>query len=420
MADEVQWLTGTRGETMTFTFAELDPAVVRDLAERYRTFAAKLTVRTFLLGGRQPIFEHVADTANRVSVALDAKANKYPAVDKSNPKVELASIELPTGYISRRDDLSSRAVSRIGLQQLVADRKPVSVDLDVSWFKDKPHHPEDMPGNLSHGREYNGYLPALRALKFERDLSLGNYSLHVELGGTYYSEHQELSKPGEAADSFTLLENTLVGKPSLLTLVTLPVTKDGYLIFAERGDIAYYPRCWGPGVGGNLEIPRTGGPSSDLDDNGVIDPKRAVVREAQEEIGVRIQPERVNTLGIARVANAEEVGTWILVTSTFTDLSLEEIADATVSASLVDGRWEVCDYLLAVPVPRSSRGVESLLSWALRNPSVMPHLTAALILFFGADRFAYQLHIRKHACDRRTLPPGGMRFRFGQQLSDHK
>lgn len=410
-ADELQWLSQGLGAPTTFTFATLDAAKVRALGEHYRSFAAKLTVRTFLLGGSQPIFEHVAGVAAQTAAVLDDKANRHAVRKDTGRGIRVADVHLLTGYKSANGSELDAIPSQIRIHQLMVSNKTVAVELAVSWYKERIKHPEEEAAGMVHGREYDGYLPSLRERRFERDRSTGNYSLHVELGGVSYSQHKKESRiAGDVPPLGT------ISAPRLLTLATLPITSDGFLIFAQRGDTPYYPRCWGPGAGGNLEIPRGDGRNSDLDSRGVIDPLRAAAREAQEELGVELSHERVSSLALVRIGNAEEYGTWLLATSAFTGLTVEGIAAATIEASLVDGRWEVGEKLAAVPVPRERPEVLALLSWALRNANVMPHLAAVLVAFFGEAEHAATHGIPESDSDSNALPPNALEFTFGEHL----
>lgn len=412
-ADELQWLTDTLCLDRSFSFDETRRGHFEALASCYRRYATSLRLRNFLFGGGQPILDRVADVADRTADILGVNADHQGVAPGRKGRTAVATCQVTTGYVSQSRGADHEVPSLIHLERLEIDGRHVDHYLQVSWLQELSRQPRPPAVPGAEPREYNGLLPRLLGHRYERDLSTGNYRLHVELGEIYYADYRKVSRPRPAA-----CDPGAGAGPSLLTISVLPVTRDGHVVLAQRGGLSVYPGCWGPGAGGNLEIFRPGRPNPDVDPHGVIDPLRAIAREAREEIGLELDPERVHPLGLARLANSEEYGTWLLPTMAPLSLTLEELARATAGADAVNGRWEVGRYLAAVPVPQDQEAAENLLSWALHNEQAMPHLTASLVLLTSSvsDTGLLPHAVTPRPSDDRPLPPGALRFRVGEDI----
>lgn len=408
-ADELQWLTSASGADQSITFSTEHHTDFAPLARSYRRYATTLRMRALLFGSGQPLLERVADVAEDVAEVLAIRADHTP-VD-SNGRVVVVKQHITTGYVSARPGVNSELSSALELEELTIDDRFTDHYLQVSWLQEHSRRPRRLKTAGDQPREYDGLLPRLVEHRYERDLSSGNYRLHLQVGEIYYSEYKKLSTPGRRSQ-----EQSEKSQKALLTLSLLPVTRDGHMIFAQRGKLTYYPECWGPGAGGNLEISRPGRTNPDTDRHGVVDPLRAIAREAQEEIGLFLPIERIRSMGLVRLSNSEEKGTWLLTTTAVTDLSLPELARSTIAADPIDGRWEVGESLAAVPVPRSREAAEDLLSWALHNRGVMPHLAASLLKLIAAEGSLDPRTVSPRPSDEAELPPGGLKFRFGEEL----
>lgn len=408
-ADELQWLADATGADQVITFSAERHTDYAALARAYRRYATTLRMRVLLFGSGQPLLERVADVAEGVAEILAISADRSP-VDSSG-RVVVSKQHITSGYVSARPGVNQELSSILELEELRIDGRFADHHLQVSWLQEHSRRPRRLGEAGDQPREYDGLLPRLIDHRYERDLSSGNYRLHLQLGEIYYSDYKKVSDPDSK-----LQEEPGDPPEALLTLSLLPVTRDGYMIFAQRGKLTYYPECWGPGAGGNLEISRPGRPNPDTDPHGVVDPLRAIAREAQEEIGLFLPIERIRSMGLVRLSNSEEKGTWLLTTTATTDLSLPELARATNAADPVNGRWEVGESLAAVPVPRSREAAEDLISWALHNRGVMPHLAASLLKLIVAEGSVDPCTLSPRPSDATELPPGGLKFRFGEEL----
>lgn len=410
MAEELQWLTKAVSEDQCVTFSSKHWSDFDGLASGYRRYAATLRTRALLFGSGQPLLDRVADVAEEVAEVLAENTSHRPV--ESNERVVKTRRQLTTGYISTRKSTNREISSTLLLEELNIDGGFADHHLQVSWLQEHSPFPRPLDDDGNEPREYNGLLPRLIGHRYERDLASGNYRLHLHLGEIYFRTYQkEYGTP-----SANLPGGVDESPGGLLTLSLLPVTRDGHMILAQRGTLSFYPECWGPGAGGNLEVMGPGRANPDADPNGIINPLRAIAREAREEIGLSLPIEQIRSLGLARLSNSEERSTWLLATTATIDLSLQEFTRTTLNADPVNGRWEVGKNLAAVPVPRTRKSAEDLLSWTLRNPRAMPHLSVTLLKLITTAWPLDPVTVAPRPSDEEELPPGGRSFRFGDQL----
>jgi hypothetical protein len=374
VADELKWLSANSGAREAITFDPAKALMLRDLSRLYVRFGTALQIRTFLLGGNQPVLEKVSRVAQEVGTVLAVQAINRPVRELKGSTPEPRWLERRTAYRSTRSGNSSTASSLIRIEVFEHSDQGVAHNVQVSWIPRTEEAEQAHADTPDHARRYNGLLPLLKQHRYERSLADGNYRIHLELGEIYYDDHRKLTDPGRSMEGVDYR-----AAPMLLTFSLLPVTTDGYFIIARRGNIGHYPNCWGPGSGGNLEIPMFGGAVDDLDRHGVIDPLKALARETREELGLHLDLDQIQVLGLAQVSNAEERGTYVMPALAMTGLSLQELSRATAHVSAVSGRWEIGDRLAAIPMPRNEKEAEALFRWAVNDPECMPHLVVNII-----------------------------------------
>ena len=409
-ADELQWLTNTVGTDQSVTFSIEHCPDSGELARGYRRYATTLRMRALLFGSGQPLLDRVAGVVDEVAEILEVNADHVPV--NGDARVTVARQQVTTGYVSTRPGTDRNLSSVLSLEELKIDGRFAEHRLHVSWLQELSRLPRRAKDIGDQPREYDGLLPRLVHHRYERDLSSGSYRLHLQLGETYYTDHKRNSTPPAVPP--IEVEDSHGG---LLTFCVLPITRDGHLILAQRSGLSYYSHCWGPGAGGNLEITSPGRTNPDADPTGVINPLRAIAREAHEEIGLFLPIERIRSMGLVRLSNSEEDGTWLLATTVTTDLSLDELTQKTIEADLIHGRWEVGDCLASVPLPRSPAAAEGLLSWALRNERAMPHLTASLLKLITSEWPLDPLRVFPRPSDKAQLPPRARMHGFGQKAA---
>lgn len=420
LAQELEWLSTVCRAKHSVAFDLRHRALLAELSDLYSRLGSGLQIRTLLLGGSQPVLEQVAAVARRTAVSLGEGAINLPLNHMSGSMPAPSWLRQVTSYESKRLERAEGVPSVVEVETFHLRGAGVAHGLHVSWSghgKDVSEAPQGAP---EHPRQYNGLLPRLTNHRYERSLANGNYRLHVELGEIYYDAHVRESDPRLPMG----LDET-VFPSALLTLSILPITTDGFLIVARRGEIAFYPDCWGPGAGGNLEIPTFGSAVEDTDQDGVIDPLKAVARETREELGLVLHTDQVQPLGLARISNAEERGTYLLPTLAATGLTLRELSRATAQSNAVSGRWEIGDVLAAIPLPRSVEEAADLLGWALGSPECMPHLAANLMQLISfatplplTECLALADDSRRGRIGRRFLPEGAIVFPPGSELPE--
>lgn len=417
LAEELKWLSTVSGSVDSITFDLRTRGSLTGLSKQYGRVASGLQIRTLLFGGSQPVLEHVARVARQTASSLGNGAINLPLAHLDGRMPAPLWLKQRTSYRSERPEVVPDIPSVVHVEAFELEDQGVAHELHVSWIVGQGELQEVAPTSPRHPRQYNGLLPRLTRHRYERSVANGNYRLHLELGDIFYEDHLVRSDPRSH-----IPPDESDYSSALLTLSVLPLTIDGYLIVAKRGDIAYYPKCWGPGAGGNLEIPTFGSAVEDLDEYGVIDPLKAVVRETREELGLVLDTSQVQPLGLARISNAEEHGTFLMPALAMTGLTLPELARATAHSNAVSGRWEIGDQLAAVPAPRTRQQAANLLSSAIDATDCMPHLVANLMQFIS---FATPLRLSEclPAADRRRsrrkrpwqLPEGSISFAPGSE-----
>lgn len=434
VADELAWLTRTleRDHAVTFVAdSELD--ALNQLAQAYRTLSARLTVRVLL--GNQAFTEAEAATARATGHRLATMARRQPepvatadsdapdsrAHGSSDASVPPAAWRGPSGGPLQAGEIALFGIgpgARNDVHGLaVSSRRMRLVPDDEAAFRraraegSQPvavHVPDEAPVTdpLEGAHLYDGTLPSLLGLRFERDSRNGSHRVHLSLGEISYRAHKIVSTWPPSSDHST---------PTLLTLSLTPLTADGHLVLVRRAAASpFYPECWAPGVNGNLEMPDPLSRWGDADEDGLPDPIAALCREGEEELGLAIDRRTVHLHGVARISNETERGTWVLLTTARLPQTLDDLVAQTSNADPLEGRWESGSALLAVPRPRTARAASELLTWAWSNHDVMPHTTAALTAYCAVEGLVgdddWSDWRRDVAVD---LPPDAQLRRFG-------
>lgn len=394
VADELEWLARHLGREQGVTFVDDDelPALQR-LAEQYQRLSARLTTRVIL--GSQPLVEAEADLARSTAIRLAVAARRLPAIDArqagrpadwtatAGPPSAASRIELygvgPARYPAAHDlVVSARRLRHVVDSAATRERATREGSAPVVVPIAGTAGLETTAAAQSQAHFYDGTLPALLDHRFERDSRTGKHRLHLSVAELSFSAHTALAAgpPEQAPDT-----------PRLLTLSMVPITLDGHLIIVRRAATGrFYPGNWAPGVNGNLDMPDPLNQLGDATPDGLPDPVAALCREGAEELGVVVDPTHVLVHGLARIENATEHGTWILLTTGRLALTLDQLRDRTTFADPVEGAWEADSTLLAVPRLTTPQDAADLLTWAWSNDDVMPHLAAVLLAHARAER----------------------------------
>lgn len=235
---------------------------------------------------------------------------------------------------------------------------------------------------LISGRTFDGLLPALHDMHLQVDPLSGHQRLLLELSEVNYSAVCAMNYPGVrgAGRSRESLEKTSKEHDRLFTLSMVPISSDGYMVIARRSiHVGVAKGLLSPGVNGNLELRDRLGLTVDRDQYELPDPLLALAREAKEELGLKTKTKEIQILGVGRFSYPEEVGTWVLLTSSIAQHTAQEIVELSKLADWTEGAWETDGEFWAIPVPTNRKSAESTIRWAINSIELVPHLTLSLI-----------------------------------------
>lgn len=381
VASELDWLVGCErlartdpagiGPQQALPFA--DPTLSGHVAAAYASYAARLD-RGILLGSDQaPVVQRDGRLARELSTWLDQRCHAE-SLAAAGDRLELPhrSIELEIlAELTPRDLLASYRPHRlIGLASGAArpgvEKLPLSDEEEAALRR-----------ALDQPDTFDGSLPRLIDWRLERDLNSGRSALHLSVAETTYSAVK--------ADHYSATLASVRGpeaatgeKVRLLTLAMALLTSCGRISFAKRSARAGSHRGrFGPAVSGNLEFTTRRGVVGDLDAFGMPDMRAALAREAQEELGLLLDPASIALMGLARFWCAEEKGTFVLLACAPIDLTLDELVAQGAFADPVEGAWEVDREFLGLRIPRGEGDTRACVEWLLGATDLTPHATLA-------------------------------------------
>lgn len=264
---------------------------------------------------------------------------------------------------------------------------------------------DDDPGRVAQ-HEFDGVLPALRSVRLQVDRRTGRMRLAMSVIPMRFSAIKRAhffgpSQWREIADSLdplvprvacrdtseagNLKGNVDGSGAGLITCAFMPVTRDGYLLLAERGAGAgAHEGVFGPAVSGNMDLSPRGDSRPDRDADLIPQFKRAIAREAMEELGLAVRPETVVITGLCRFTSATEANSFLICSTAMLPHRLDELPDQFVNADLGEGRWEVGERLLGIQLPTPEMNIdeantrlEELMSWLWSTADLPPFATAS-------------------------------------------
>lgn len=400
-SDELNWLAAgypiSRGglargreDPMPLTFAATAEELV-SLSEAYSRYAADLRRGSFLGTTSVPVVERETAMAAKTSrVLAEAAAGGGLAGERPSSHVRIESQalareldlwQLPDAasgtlaydtFVSYRrhrysPDFDNRRSTTAGL--------PASLELpglDAAPMDASDAEKLLLREKLDSQHAFDGVLPRLVGWRTERDNGNGRLRLHLAMAETTYGAVVLDHYPDALGD---VVRNVSGTRARLLTLSALVVTSDRKLLFAGRSRHAgSHPNQFGPAVNGNLELRPRKGILPDSDEFGLPDPRRALAREAAEEIGLVMDPDRIQVLGMGRFSVGDrERGTHVLLALVQPDLTAMDITAGIRDADPMEGRWELGGEFLAASLPRPGEDIDPILSWILHDPRLTPH-----------------------------------------------
>lgn len=408
-ADELNWLATAypangsapafgRGNPMPVTFA-LPAHALNRLSKAYAAYAADIRRGSFLGTTSVPVVEHDAAMALQTSALLSEAASgggsdaalesRHVRLELRHPKRTLDIWQLPDVqrgtlaydlYVSyRRHRLRPEFLGPLS-RDPSAPQPVEAPDMETEVFRTTPSEDRALRSKFSSQHSFDGVLPRLVGWRTERDDSNGRLRLHLAMAETTYAavliDHYPETVTGLHGTEPGAQRTVNGNEAKLLTLSTVVVSSDRMMLFAGRSrNAGSHQEQFGPAVNGNLELRARNGIVPDSGQSGVPDPIRALAREAGEELGLHLDPQRFQVLGIGKFSVTKENGTHVLLSVAHSDHTAEAIVDGVRNADPMEGRWELGGEVLSAPLPQDAHGVEPLLSWLLHDPDLTPHAT---------------------------------------------
>lgn len=429
-ADELNWLATAipgplhgPGLPMPITFAS-SSELLNSLSEAYAAYAADLRRGSFLGTTAVPVVEHDAAVAHQTSLLLSDAASgggspagicsRHISLTSGAPNRTLEIWQLPevdSGTLAYDVFVSYRR-HRIGPAYLdstsgaqTASQPLEAADLETELLPTSEKQNQVLQKKFSGQHSFDGVLPRLIDWRTERDNGNGRLRLHLAMAETTYAavlvDHYPKTFTG-CEDAPSPRHDEVKGdRAKLLTLSTVLVTSDRMLLFAGRSrNAGSHQGQYGPAVNGNLELRVRNGVLSDSGASGIPDPRRALAREAREELGLALDHRDIQVLGMGKFSVEKEHGTHVLLTIAQPSLTAEEIIAGLRDADPMEGRWELGGDFLAAPLPDRAEDVEPLLSWLLHDPGLTPHATLT-----GIAAVARHFPVAPHQLKRLAAAP---------------
>ena len=385
---------------------------LHDLATAYAMFATRL--RSLAVLATNPILEEHADLARRTSAYLhenagfrtDGLAYRDVTVTRSgddglelnfaflrqhlDTQVRIDDIEV--AHTRRRQVVRATPSSRWSTDDPVAVEYVAATDVEV----------DALVRALARPRNFDGVLPALEGWCLQVDEASGHRRLMLHVSEMTYSSVMLRHYIGSRGAGRSYEQACADDDPPLLTLSLLPITRDGYVVIAQRSShVGIGANRLAPGVNGNLELRARLGLQIDRNHHGMPDVAAAFARESREEIGLDLPHRGVEVVGLARIRYEQEVNTHVLLALCPLDLSRDDVVAAARSADLTEGYWELEGDFLFIPVPRDVQSAQTLVRAAFRSTNAVPHLAANIVamcapLLHTAGSDSADMHTQLH------------------------
>jgi hypothetical protein len=415
-ADELNWLASVYPSyrldpdadvksSNLLNFSE-DRAHLAALSRAYRAYAADLRRGSLLGAAAAPVvIQEIRIATLTADLLAEAASGKSMATSESirveTPKfkriLEISKLpELASGTLAYDLFVSYRRHRLVPLprERPVQAESPQSLEnpgLEKFPLSASAEDLSLLERKLAKQHAFDGVLPRLLDWRTERDETNGRVRLHLALSETTFGAVTLDHYPAAFKDLKGELRNVKGDSAKLLTLSSAVVTADRVLLFAGRSKlVGSHPNQFGPAVNGNLELRTRKGVLPDGDEFGLPDPRRALAREAAEELGLGLGPSAFQILGIGKFTIGEvEHGTNVLMALAQVEKTADQIREGVREADPMEGRWELGSHLLAAALPSNDSDVDVMLSWLLHDPRLTPHSVlvgcVTLARFFTVD-----------------------------------
>lgn len=408
VAGEINWLCQVLGEKaeVSSTILELaNQSGLKQLAEAYDYHGAHLNRRILLTSEQVPLIGQSIDLAKNTATYLrllsqgdEKESTGNFRIEMPNRRVSIDFVAFPEPHhgVHAFDLVVSYRNHVLTPDQGDSDRwLDTSAFADVSTIRTSDTEKKNLASTFRSGRSFDGILPRMIAMRTERSAASGRSRMVLSLAACSYSsvildhypaEEQVRSYLGNTtgislvARGVRTQEFVHGQKVGLLTLSMIVVTSDGYIVLPRRSRVAgSHENMYGASVNGNLELIGRSGISLDMDQFGIPDPKRALAREAREELGLAIDVDSIFVSGLAKFDVPTERGTNMLLCVTRVRFTLDELAGQLQYSDLVEGAWEMGEDILGVRLPANQREFDSIMQLFLDFRELTPHATASSI-----------------------------------------
>lgn len=392
-AEELGWLSAALGcsDDLSVTFE--NEARIRDVARAYERHAARLEKGSLLGANQAPVVLADAERARNVARLTNSYRSVAPVEALTDERQGLGEGEF---HVASRDGLrvsvagavwaqesplhaqdlvvsyrDSRLVVRPGQQNLTEHTRLVEAE-DLLAVEERIGRELDRP------HLFDGALPRLVAARGARDIKSGRRVLHLQVAQTMYSAVLADHYPNAGRAEGEPPRDVDGSRIGLLTLSAVIVTSSRHLVFIRRSKRSgSHQSKLGPAANGNLEFDSRRGVAVDLDEDGMPDFRRALAREAREEIGAELDPSKIVITGLGRFWVPSERGTHVLLGCAQTQATRDEILAGMQNADPVEGAWEVDETLVTLRTPRTESEFQDAVRWLVLNSELSPHATLA-------------------------------------------
>lgn len=410
-AEEYAWLSSCLGTDII-----MDPIALKDIATSYDNLNHQLASSALRNSATIPFLSDWRETANNLSSFLHLQVGglqpwrSIEATDYAHREISIINTDevieflvMPTPKRNTTLDVSS--VSSAGIVMIdgrnassaVRERYPILEPLMVS-----PEVLDATERFMLENMRFEGVLSRLNNYETFTNPHNGARRLILSIGAISYS--------AVVADHYKRVNPDAVGASAKLLTLSLVITLlDGSIVLIRRSK-ELYPNgnllC--PTVNGNLDLYPWPSGMRDTGAYGFPDPRRALAREAKEELGLPVSHEEIWFTSLVKISNRDEAGTYVLCTHYAFDGTLEDLKISIRHAHPFEGGWEINDdaVLLKVPNANQKKEITCLYTWVAHSNKLASHTRATVLslLWTQSKFFSHSLdqscHLHPNECEK--------------------